>query len=102
MNTIQKVSTVTQFDFLEKLETRKSQVTGGRKRAVNWSSNLGLTAGYLTPGFIAGSAQSLCLDVVSKFEEWRADSSVVLDTKPRFSSRGRPSGHGHELVARMS
>ncbi|GFW17178.1 hypothetical protein TNCV_2763011 [Trichonephila clavipes] len=34
----------------------QSQVTGGRKRAVNWSSNLGMTAGYLTPGFIAGSA----------------------------------------------
>ncbi|GFY27297.1 hypothetical protein TNCV_2069171 [Trichonephila clavipes] len=37
----------------------KSQVTGGRKRAVNWSSNLGLTAGYLTPGFIAGSGLGL-------------------------------------------
>ncbi|GFW69284.1 hypothetical protein TNCV_486331 [Trichonephila clavipes] len=36
------------------LETQ-SQVTGGRKRAVNWSSNLELTAGYLTPGFIAES-----------------------------------------------
>ncbi|GFY35036.1 hypothetical protein TNCV_5044111 [Trichonephila clavipes] len=32
----------------------QSQVTGGRKRVVNGSSNLGLTAGYLTPGFIAG------------------------------------------------
>ncbi|GFU22260.1 hypothetical protein TNCV_4856061 [Trichonephila clavipes] len=36
------------------LETQ-SQVTGGRIRAVNWSSNLGLTASYLTSGFITGS-----------------------------------------------
>ncbi|GFX02198.1 hypothetical protein TNCV_137741 [Trichonephila clavipes] len=56
---------------IEALRT-PSQGTGGRKRAVNWSSNLGLTAGYLTPGFKAlGQEQPRSLQVAGpQFEHF--------------------------------
>ncbi|GFV06587.1 uncharacterized protein TNCV_2949091 [Trichonephila clavipes] len=60
------------------LETQ-SQITGGRKRAVNW-----LTASYLTSGFIAGSEGGCGSPVVKVSDHGRhvtSSSPVPLKTR---------------------
>ncbi|GFY27961.1 hypothetical protein TNCV_4563141 [Trichonephila clavipes] len=75
-----------QWESTSKSKLRNSESSNWRSKK-SWSSNLGLTAGYTTPGFIAGSASSLTVQIEDANENELDDSNTVGPSHTTFSEK---------------